>query len=95
MVICQHGVLDSAACWILNGEQSIGFRLVDEGYDVWLNNSRGSWYSSEHVNYDLNSKVSKKDNVRKERKKYYDFSFHEMGIYDQPALWNFVLAETK
>jgi pimeloyl-ACP methyl ester carboxylesterase len=25
---------------------------------------------------------------------YYSFSFNEMGIYDQPALWKYILKET-
>lgn len=86
--------MDSAACWILNGKRSIAFRLVEQGYDVWLNNSRGSWYSLEHTNYDLKAKVSKKDEIKQQMSKYYDFSFHELGVYDQPALWNYVLKET-
>ena len=28
-------------------------------------------------------------------KKYWDFSFHEKGLFDQPALWNFVMKETQ
>ena len=97
VVICQHGILDSASCWILNGKRSIAFRLVEQGYDVWLNNSRGNWYSMEHTDYDpkvKGSKAFKKDDQKSQKEDYYDFSFHELGIYDQPALWNYVLKET-
>jgi lysosomal acid lipase/cholesteryl ester hydrolase len=67
VVICQHGILDSASCWILNGKRSIAFRLVEQGYDVWLNNSRGNWYSMEHTDYDpkaKGTKAFKKDNQK-------------------------------
>ena len=56
--------------------------LIDQGYEVWLGNSRGNRYSFEHVKYTLKDK------------EYWDFSFHEMGIYDQPALAKYILAKT-
>lgn len=48
VILLQHGTLDSADDWIINEEQnSIGFRLANEGYDVWLSNSRGNKYALE------------------------------------------------
>lgn len=95
MVICQHGIVDSACCWVLNGKDSIGFRLVDLGFDVWLNNGRGSKYSKEHQWLDTaNDKLRSLPEIKEQQKEYYDFSFHEMGLYDQPALWKFIINET-
>ena len=65
----------------MNGKQSIAFRLVEKGFDVWVNNSRGTKYSREHKTLD----------VRKDPEKYYDFSFHELGVFDMPALFKFVV----
>jgi len=76
---------------MMNGHKSIAFRLVDKGFDVWLNNSRGHLMSLEHECFDMRSKNKKH---KAQSKKYWDFSFHEHGIYDQPALWNFVLKKT-
>ena len=63
----------------------MAFRLVDKGFDVWINNSRGSKYSLEHKTIE----------VSKNPEQYYDFSFHEIGIYDLPAVTRFVSKITK
>lgn len=78
-VFLQHGILASSADWVLSGpEKALGFMLADLGYDVWLGNARGNTYSRHHVS------MSNSD------KKYWDFSFHEMAIYDLPAEIDFI-----
>jgi len=81
---------------MLNGSKSIAFRLIDKGFDVWLNNSRGHLFSLDHQSFDNRNKNNKtlSKELKAQMKKYWDFSYHEHGIYDQPALWNFVLKET-
>mmetsp|Transcript_10513 Transcript_10513/g.17619 ORF Transcript_10513/g.17619 Transcript_10513/m.17619 type:complete len:211 (-) Transcript_10513:359-991(-) len=32
--------------------------------------------------------------LRAQHKRYWDFSFHELGIFDQPALWKLVMEKT-
>lgn len=65
----------------------IGYRLADENYDVWLTNSRGNMYGCNHTV--LNPFGSSKD-----RHKFWSFSFHEMGVFDLPAVIDYILIQT-
>ncbi|XP_060097263.1 lipase member M-like [Heteronotia binoei] len=83
-VLIVPGVLADSRCWILNPpSNSLGFVLADAGYDVWLLNCRGSSWSRRHQNMSI------------EQEEFWDFSFHEIGIYDVPAGINFILTKTK
>ncbi|CAG9853675.1 unnamed protein product [Phyllotreta striolata] len=73
-VVLQHGILVDSLSWIISGNNSLGFHLVSNGFDVWLPNFRGSTFSGKHVNPSISEK------------KYWNFSFHELGVYDIPAI---------
>ncbi|CEO97289.1 Lipase [Plasmodiophora brassicae] len=76
VVLLQHGLLDSAAAFLLNErEQSLAYILADNGFDVWLSNSRGNNFSPPLGN--------SKDKWR--------FSFDEMAEFDMPAFVNHAL----
>ncbi|KAM0735585.1 Lipase 3 [Formica fusca] len=78
-----HGILASSSIWVFaKPEKSLGFILSDKGYDVWLGNARGTLYSREHSN----SSIKKKN--------YWNFSWHEIGIYDLPAMIDYILETT-
>lgn len=80
-VILQHGIIDTAADWVLNGaNQSLGFILADAGFDVWLGNTRGNKYSNRHVKYSIKEEA------------FWNFSFSDMAKYDVPAMVDHVLA---
>lgn len=53
-----------------------------------MNNNRGNRYSQEHQQIEINN-CSDVDYDR-----FYDFSFQEFAMYDQPALWDYVTSIT-
>ncbi|KAL8478778.1 hypothetical protein ACS0TY_030597 [Phlomoides rotata] len=52
-VLLQHGVLVDGMTWLLNSpEQSLAMILADNGFDVWISNTRGTRFSRGHLNLD-------------------------------------------
>ncbi|KAF2889838.1 hypothetical protein ILUMI_16335 [Ignelater luminosus] len=75
-VFVQHGLLSSSADWVIPGpEKGLPHVLVDHGYDVWLANARGNRYSRKHVTL----------HPRKDAKKFWNFSWHEIALDDVPT----------
>jgi pimeloyl-ACP methyl ester carboxylesterase len=84
VVLLQHGLFDSSDSWICNHEsKSIPFILANLGWDVWLGNNRGNKYSRNHAR--LNPDKSSE---------FWEYSFHEMGKYDLPAMIEFIRGKT-
>ncbi|XP_001844299.2 lipase 1 [Culex quinquefasciatus] len=82
-VLLVHGVVASSADFVVSGPNiSLAYLLSDNGYDVWLANVRGSRYSKEHTKLPVESK------------EYWDFTWHEIGYYDLPAMIDHVLNAT-
>lgn len=83
IVFMQHGMFCSSDSWIiLSPQKGLAYMLADAGYDVWLGNSRGNRYSKAHRNLSIDSS------------EFWQFSFHEVGIYDIPAMLDYVLEKT-
>ncbi|XP_049818494.1 lipase 1-like [Aethina tumida] len=78
------GTSATSECFLLIGNISLGFVLVDQGYDVWLLNLRGSFYGMNHTSLDP-----------EEDKSFWDFSFHEYGFYDVAATIDYILNVTQ
>ncbi|EFN72780.1 Lipase 3 [Camponotus floridanus] len=77
------GLMCSSSAWVVSGpEKGLAYILSDAGYDVWLGNARGTLYSRKHVS------LSTFD------KEYWDFSWHETGIRDLPAMIDHILETT-
>ena len=88
-VLMQHGIIDSSDGWVMNHEEKApAFVLAKRGYDVWLGNQRGTMHSRRHVSLDPDSWDPE------ERRKFFDYSFQEMGDYDVPALVKLVRTAT-
>lgn len=84
-ILMQHGVFDSAYAWIVNyADNSPAFIAVEQGYDVWLGNSRGNTYSRAHVELDPDRDASE----------FWAFDWQEMGLGDLPAVIDYILAVT-
>ncbi|XP_060526854.1 lipase member K-like isoform X2 [Cylas formicarius] len=74
-IFLQHGLLGSSIDWIVNdGNNALAFLLADQGYDVWMGNSRGNTYARGHVSLNVNTV------------QFWNFSWHEMGTKDLPAI---------
>ncbi|KAK9503555.1 hypothetical protein O3M35_010088 [Rhynocoris fuscipes] len=83
-VLFQIGLIMASDSWLLNGRKiDLAFQLADAGFDVWLADRRGNWYSREHSEYSQKSR------------EFWNFSFHESGYYDLPAIIDRIIKITK
>lgn len=57
--------------------------MHDNNYDVWLGNARGNRYSRNHTTFKPNSDI-----------KFWQFDWHEIGVYDLPATIDYILNVT-
>ena len=87
-VLITHGLTMDAVSWAEvrgeDGSPSWPLQLVDRGFDVWMASNRGTTpYSDTH-----------RDGGKLSEQEKWDFSFAEMGAYDQPAFFDKVLEVT-
>lgn len=61
---------------------SAAYKFADAGYDCWLLNARGTTYSRQHITMHPNDP------------QFWDFSWHEIGVYDIPATIDYILKYT-
>ncbi|KAI9255807.1 Alpha/Beta hydrolase protein [Phascolomyces articulosus] len=80
-VLLGHGLFQCSGDFILNEEKSLAFVLADQGYDVWLGNTRAAG-SFDHVS------LSYRD------PEYWAWGLKELGIYDWPTMIDFIREET-
>ncbi|XP_053624159.1 lipase 3-like [Plodia interpunctella] len=78
-VLLHHGLLGSSEDWVILGSnKALPYLLWLSGYDVWMTNARGNKFSKAHSVLPVDSE------------EYWDFSFHEIGIYDIAAAINYI-----
>ena len=88
-VLMNHGDFQDAASWLRDvsndGKDQVPYhlQLADAGYDVWLSNNRGTWYSQEHVEYDAAVDMD-----------YWMYTWADMGLYDDTANINVIRSAT-
>ncbi|XP_034256405.1 lipase 3-like isoform X3 [Thrips palmi] len=80
-VLVQHGMLMSSDAYLLRkDDDNLPLILSGAGFDVWVGNYRGNAVSPhEHVTLSPDSY------------QFWNFSWHEMGLHDLPALVDYVL----
>lgn len=84
-VLIFPGLFCSSADFIILGNVSLGLSLSDRGFDVWLGNQRGSTYGRKHRRLDPDGNPAE----------FFDFSFHEIGLFDISASIDYVREYTK
>lgn len=83
VVLILHGFIASSENFLCNGANiSLGYQISDAGFDVWLGNFRGNTYSRNHM-------FLSPDSIE-----FWNYSFHEHGIYDIPAMIDYILSNT-
>lgn len=80
--LIMHGIFSLSLQFLQLQNDSLAFVLANSGYDVFLANARGTKYSS-HASYPRNSS------------QFWNFSHHEIGSYDLPAMIDTVLEITR
>lgn len=79
-VFLMHGILATSADYLVTGpEIALAYLLADNGYDVWMGNARGSKHSMRHRTFSPDSG------------EFWNFSWHEIGHYDLPAMIDYML----
>ncbi|CAL0323265.1 unnamed protein product [Lupinus luteus] len=69
--------------WLLNPpEQDLPLILADNGFDVWIANTRGTRYSRRHISLDPSDPA------------FWNWSWDELVTYDLPAVFDYVFKET-
>ncbi|KAJ4757644.1 Lipase [Rhynchospora pubera] len=82
-VLLQHGILMDGITWLLNSpEESLAFILADNGFDVWIANTRGTKWSQGHVSLDSSTRG------------YWAWSWDELVMHDLPSNVDFVHSKT-
>ncbi|KAB1227819.1 Triacylglycerol lipase 2 [Morella rubra] len=83
-VLLQHGVLVDGISWMLNQqpEQNLPMILADNGFDVWITNSRGTKYSCRHTSLKASNPA------------YWDWSWDEMVFFHLPEILDFIQGQT-
>ncbi|KAI9084649.1 hypothetical protein K1719_033431 [Acacia pycnantha] len=82
-VLLQHGLFLDAVSWLIRStDESLPFILADNGFDVWLGNTRGTKYSSGHTSFSPIDKA------------YWEWSWDELSSYDLHSLVRYVYNHT-
>eukprot|EP00747_Dinoflagellata_sp_TGD_P081388 gnl/TRDRNA2_/TRDRNA2_161283_c1_seq1.p1 gnl/TRDRNA2_/TRDRNA2_161283_c1~~gnl/TRDRNA2_/TRDRNA2_161283_c1_seq1.p1 ORF type:complete len:455 (+),score=38.97 gnl/TRDRNA2_/TRDRNA2_161283_c1_seq1:73-1437(+) len=82
-VFLMHPTGASSATWFLPRRQSVPAILHDHGYDVWLGNLRGNYYSQGHRSLSMSDPD------------FWDWTIIDAGAEDLPEILEYILMVTK
>ncbi|KAJ9076164.1 cholesterol esterase [Entomophthora muscae] len=84
VVLLWHGFLMNSEVFLSKPDRidNLAFMLVEQGYDVWLGNTRGNKYSLKHRT------------LSPANDDFWDFSLDEFARHDLPATVDFILKAT-
>ncbi|VVC86707.1 unnamed protein product [Leptidea sinapis] len=86
VVFVMHGLWGSSADFILMGPGSgLAYLLAEEGYDVWMGNARGNYYSRRHEWLRPDALLNTS---------FWNFSWDEIGHIDLPSMIDYTLEYT-
>ncbi|CAI5757975.1 unnamed protein product [Candida verbasci] len=83
-VLLQHGLLSCSGTFIASGQNSLGFYLFEQGFDVWLGNNR-SWFKAEHQT--LKNLYNNEE--------YWNWSVPQLAYFDLPSIIETILSINK
>ncbi|XP_013199126.1 lipase 1 [Amyelois transitella] len=87
VVFLMHGLYSSSADYIVLGPgNAIAYVLAEAGFDVWLGNARGNYYSRRHVTLNPNGGRGNLD--------FWQFSWDEIGNMDLPTVIDHIIETT-
>jgi len=82
--VLHHGLFCDSTNWLTNSiNGSLAYILADNGFDVWMPNSRGTKYSQSHVRLEPSSP------------EFWNWSFEEMAEFDLPAVLDYIKHQTR
>ncbi|CAH1725272.1 unnamed protein product [Aphis gossypii] len=87
-VLLMHGLFSDSYIFTANNS-SLSFVLSDAGFDVWLYNTRGVCLSRTLSIYKRPGSLPNMNRIS------WNFSFHEMGVYDLTAVIDFILKKNR
>ncbi|KAF6201466.1 hypothetical protein GE061_003857 [Apolygus lucorum] len=83
-ILMVNGLMMQSEAWLVQGNprHNAALAWLEAGYDIWLGDQRGTLRSRKHIVYNESQDT------------FWDFTIHEVGVYDLPAFIDFILAAT-
>ncbi|XP_051138158.1 triacylglycerol lipase 1 [Andrographis paniculata] len=82
-ILLVHGLFMAGDAWFMDSpNQSLGFVLANRGFDVWVGNVRGTFWSHGHVSLSV------------KEKEFWDWSWQELALFDLGEMIRYIYSVT-